>query len=304
MRFILTIFIFLLTSHPSGAKSKQNEKISPVIDFAHRSIDTEWTVKIDGPPEGLTVAIDVGRVAADMSSGGILDSLIVAARDKKATVLRNNQKERSDAYLAPVRTAITDFDIDALAVAKTEAALRKIPWFRSSVSGLSHDGLSASDAVPVKQRPKTPTLNVTYVTEFSPNFEHFRLIGTFDFSLPKCPPNNNQSGSVVCQYRQTILAVVQLKNQSYEPAENSESWAAESGKRARTALTAAFDIMENLIPRSIELTKTDLDRYSDKNADKAFGAGYYGSLVARDPARSSGLTIWSGGYIGMQTLAE
>lgn len=230
------------------------------------------SVQVVIPQMEIATSIDAGRVAR-APTGGLIDTIIMSQIDDTRKIIEHGLHEKADATVAPLRRALRDFDIKALALTTTKAALAKPDWFQLREIAFTSD--AARDAT------------LVYRYGLSPDFTRLQVTATL--SLVRNP-------SVVV-FRQTIASIVQLRAPSYEPDINVARWSADNGKLAKASLTIAFAQFERLIPYALGLNDADLKNFTAKSREKAFAAGVYAPLIDTGKSNPGNKLLWSGGLV-------
>jgi len=269
-----------------------------VLAQRDRTIAGGRVVQVIVPQWQITTTIDIGRVAGDADSGGggLLGAIVLSSMDDKRKALSRASFDRAEATIAPLRKALQGFDLDALALATSKAALAKPAWFQpSSVE------LSKSRSLDVPTAESAQAAMITYRYETSPDFTQIRVIAEIELRLAGAKPGGKPVRDP--SYRQQVSSIVLLREPSFEPAENVAKWSAGDGKLAKAALTSAFGRLEQLIPFALDLSESDLKAFTSKGREKAFAAGYYGPLIERRADRPGETLIWKDGLVNVQPSA-
>lgn len=295
----LTALLLAASLIPAAALAKPSEPDAPATIAARERQATGGREAMVGLAQTeIETSIDVGRVAPS-TGGDLIGALIVSGMDDKRARLQDSATERAEAAVAPLRDALQGYNVDALALAATKAALEKPDWFglqtiapTKDVSPGARRSFAASAATP-------QSAFVSYRYALSPDFTQIRV--TADIRLEhKARP---KGGASPLFYRQTVTSVVQLAKRSYDHRENVALWSADNGKLAKAALVAGFAEIERLIPYALGLAPADIKAFTAKDREKGFGAGLYGPLIARDADNSENLTIWTkDGLVHIRTL--
>lgn len=249
----------------------------------------------------IETSFDVGRVAAAYG-GGILDSLIISAMDNKKQVMTANLREKALVTVRPLHAALASFDVDALALTTTQAALAKPGWLNPLPFAVTKDASPAVRSAFVAGAETPGLALVAYRYDLSPDFTQIRV--TAEIALARKPAAKGGKPPTTASdvYRQRITSIVQLGKRSYEHGDNVAQWSAGDGKLARTALTTAFAEIERLIPYALALGPGDVAGFTAKNREKAFAAGLYAPLIERAADGSDAVLIWSNGLVHIRTL--
>ncbi|WP_447761909.1 hypothetical protein [Sphingopyxis panaciterrae] len=292
----------LLAAFPAYAAPRPAD-VSATIAERDRADTAPRAVLLLLAQEDIETSFDVGRVANDYS-GGILDGLIIRSMDKKKEVMSANLREKAFITVRPLHIALASFDVDALAFATTQAALTTPGWLNPLPFTVTRDASPAVHSAFVAGAGTPQLALVAYRYDLSPDFTQIRV--TADIALARRPAAKGGKPVTVATdyYRQRITGIVQLAKRSYEPRDNVASWAADDGKRARAALTAAFAETGRLIPYALGLAPAEIANFTARNREKAFAAGLYGPLIERAADGSDAVLIWSDGLVHVRTLPE
>ncbi|MEM8919549.1 MAG: hypothetical protein AAGE37_11895 [Pseudomonadota bacterium] len=288
----------LLIVQPFAVEAKPPE-IKALAESARRT-DSGRPVIVEIPQEQLESSVDLGRVAVDMVGGGLLGALISAGQARrKIENMSSNARQSADATIVPLQRSLTDMDVDALAMRTTEIAFANIPWFGSTDFQLDKNADPDSRLKTVSEGSTNQTAFVTYIYQMSPDFTQIQVIA--DVYLFKKPTARRRGKTPLTPILyQRILSISELPERSYEGFVNVNRWNEQDGLLARQSLQRAFQNLEILIPRSLELNAAEIDVLDDKKQTKAFAAGFYGSLVERNPLDRNGILIWSDGLVLVQ----
>jgi hypothetical protein len=254
-------------------------------------------VRVIVPQWQITTTIDVGRVAGDADSGGggLLGAIVLSSLDDKRKVLTRTAYDRAEATIEPLRKALQGFDVDALALATTKAAVAKPAWFRPGSVELSKN--KSPDALPTES---AQLAEITYRYETSPDFTQIRVIAQIQLERPGAKAGAPVADAV---YPQQVSSIVLLREPSFEPAENVAKWSDGDGRLARAALSSAFARLDQLIPFALDLSEADMKAFTAKGREKAFAAGYYGPLIERNADRPGETLLWKDGLVNVQQSA-
>lgn len=274
-----------------------------VLAAADRDVEGARAVHVAVAQNRIESSVEIGRVAADNSAGGgLLGAILIASMDNKREILADSATQRAEATIAPLRGALDGFDVDALALATTQAALTGIAWFHPQDVTLSKDASVGGREAFLAAAPGQQAAFVTYRYDLSPDFTQIRVFAEVSLARKGKPRGKRGEPSIEPLYTQPMVAIVQLGTRSYEPRDNVARWSADGGERARAALTTAFARLERLIPHALDLSAADAKGLTDKKHEKAFAAGEYGPLIRRGFAQPDDVLIWSDGLVYVQTL--
>lgn len=281
---------------PAAMAAPEPARPSAIVAERNRTADGR-AVQIILAQNWIETSVDVGRVASS-AGGGLIGAIIIESMDDKGRRMRDAATQKAETTVAPLRQVLGDYDTDALALATTRAALGGIDWFRARDIALSKEA-SPDGRRAFAASADTPQIAfVAYSYGLSPDFTQIRAVA--EISLTHQATGKARGTAPAPYYRQTITSVVQLDRRSYAQEDNVAAWAADDGRRARVALDKAFGSLERSIPYALNLTEAELQRLTGKDREKAFGAGFYGPLIARDP--DGGMLLWSKGLVHVETL--
>jgi hypothetical protein len=297
LRIWLGVGIALALGATGVARAAATDKASQIIAEKDKAVSGGRAVRVVLAQTEIATTVDVGRVASSANGGGLIGALIITAMDDKQTKMKRTLASRADMLAAPLRNGLTGFDVDALALATTRSALAKSDWFQMGAVVASKDGSPTERSAFLASAGTPQAATVEYSYSLSPDFSQIRVLA--DVCGERAP--GGKGPPIVFRYR--VWSVVQLRQRSYDSKENATRWSIEDAKLARAALTSAFGRFEELIPRALSLTKADVDAFTAKGREKAFGADFYGPLIARDPTNPEALLLWSDGLVQVQPIA-
>jgi hypothetical protein len=297
LRIWLGLGIALALGATGIARAAATDKAPQIIAEKDKVVSGGRAVRVVLAQTEIATTVDVGRVASSANGGGLIGALIISAMDDKQTRMKRTLISKADMIAAPLRQGLAGFDIDALALTTTQSALAKSDWFQARAVVASKDGSpkERSAFLASAGTPQAATVEYSYV--LSPDFSQIRVLA--DVSGARASGGKGQE--VVFHHR--VWSVVQLRQRSYDPKENATRWSIDDAKLARAALTAAFGRIEELIPRALSLRQADIDAFTAKGREKAFGADFYGPLIARDPTNPEALLLWSDGLVQVQPIS-
>ena len=257
---IATAAAILLLGSPLAAKKYEPTLPGQAVVLAGETMQVQVVVDQDV----IATNVDIGRVAPSVSGGGLIGALIIAGkdRDRKREHIALAE-ERADANAAPIRNALADFDVLALADAATAQAFPGA----SIVGGGNGAG----------NKPSV----IAYSYGLSPDFTQVRV--TADLAIIPT------AGSPTVM-RQRITSIVELDERSYDDDDNAERWAQDDGARARHALETAFARLAETMPKLMAMDAGTFASLTHKGKPKAFLAGFYGPVVIED---EGGKVIWT-----------
>ena len=287
----------------SAATEAVADDAPAVLAEADRAVSSPRALQVVVPQTEIETTTELGRVPSSAMGGGLLGGLIIASTTDREKQERLTQvlRDKAEAGVAPLRAELRNFDVDALALATTNAALSKTGWFRAQAVSVSKDPSPQGASAFFHTSSAPQVAFVTYRYDLSPDFTYIRV--NADIVLVRKVRENGVRSAALPKpfYEQHISSIVQLRSRSYENSENAASWSMNDGKLAKASLIAAFNQIERLIPVALGLGEADLKQYMSKNRPKGFSAGFYGPLIQRDQAGSDGLLLWSGGLVHIQS---
>jgi len=244
--------------------------------------------------QNLEASVDVGRVPADPASG-LIDAIIVASMDNKRKILTANATDRAKSAITPLTAALTGVDLSDLAEQTTRKALAATSWFKPSAVAIVPGPIAKNREALFSANPSAQTGIVSYRYQMSPDFTQLRVIASL---------NVTKAGAVPPIYAQQVVSLIELRQRSYDHAENVARWSSNDGALAKAALAAAFARLETVLPTVLELSPAKFAAVTNKaKTGSAFAAGFYGPQLMRD---EKGVVIWSNGngFIAAQPAAD
>lgn len=296
---IVLCAVLAMVPSAAGAAAKPADKVPVALADADRNVAGGRSVRLGIEQNRIETTIDLGRVAATPSDGGLIGAIIIGEKDAdRRRLMRGALRDKAEATVRPLREALTGFDVDALALATTKAALARADWFQALEITASREPYNL--ATFVASRPTAQSAFIDYRYEVSADFSQVRVIA--DIALARKPPAGKSASPSQILYRQRIASIVQLAMRSYENDRNVASWSADGGKRARAGLTAAFGQLEQLIPYALGLSQAEISAFTAKKREKAFAGGFYGPLIARGQDKPNGILIWADAFVHVQDI--
>lgn len=282
-----------------GPTAQATDKVPGTVAEKDRIVTGGRPVGISLPQRQIGIAIDIGRVAQAANGGGALGWFIIDRMDDRRETMTTAARLQAEATVGPLRQTLERFDVDALALATTKAALVKPDWFQARSVIASKDPPSENRTALYASVNAPQYAFIDYRYDLSADFTQIRVFA--DIRLARQTLVKGKiTGPPEIFYQQRLASIVQLRDRSYEPRENAAHWAANDGKLAKSALTTAFARLETMIPYALSLNPADLSGFAAKNREKAYAAGFYGSLIARDKSEADDILIWSNGLIHSQ----
>lgn len=246
-------------------------------------------IKTDINPSNIAVA----------SGGGLLGGLIGAAVDSA-------RAKKAEALVVPVRTAVADFDADALAIETAKASFANMDWFKanpeaafgkdSSVGGKS----ALLDATTTKQ-----IAFVEYSYDLSPTFDALRVVAKIDVANKAIPATaqgkaEKRLSPKNLAYSTRVTSIVLLKAAGTDKELNAPLWAADNGAATRKALQLAFANLPALTQRTLSLTADEIKALNDKKNKRVNAGGFIGRPQPSTEAKTT--LLWNGDFVNVTTL--
>ena len=302
---LCVVVALLSTGAPVAAKKEADAKAPPVLAEADRATPGGRLVLSNLYQREIETSVFVDPIARTPYS----DSYWYGGWGWIRGIENNNQDVIAARLVAgaernavPVRTALSDFDTDALALATTRAALAKPDWFQARDVTGSSDVFAISKADFLAQNAAAQIAFIRYRYDLSPDFTQIRVLAMLSIERQPLGKDGKPAGKPVAIYRQNIMSIAQMRAPSYEARDNAKRWAADNGKLAKAALRTAFGQFERLFPFALGLNQTQITAFNDKKSNKAFAGGYYGALVARDADQPDAVLIWKNGLVHVQPV--
>ncbi|WEK48105.1 MAG: hypothetical protein P0Y56_07365 [Candidatus Andeanibacterium colombiense] len=290
MRYaIANCLIAILLITPANAAPKAEPR---ALDAKNRPAEDGRSVLVELAQTEIATDVDIGRVAFPGGGGGLLGALIISAQDDSRKRLTESAQARADAAVAPLRQALADFDVAALALRTTHGALDASAWFTPRDIALERSPSDSSREGFIQSVSTRQFAVISYTYGLSPDFTQIRVVA--DVILAS-KPAKGRPGAFQVLLRQRVSSVAELRQRSYEAADNVAVWRAEDGKIAEASLTAAFAKLERLVPFALGLQPADLDRLDAASQPKVFASGFYGPKVELAPALPGENVLWVDG---------
>jgi hypothetical protein len=227
--------------------------------------------------------------------GGLVGGMLAASQNTSRT-------KKADAAIAPIRDALTGFDVDRLAQDTTAAAIAQVPWLQSANVTFGKDSSPAGKSGALDAGSASQVAFIEYSYDLSPDFEFLRVVARVDFANKAVPaadarkPESRVSRGNLA-YSQQITCIVALPSLGNDRDGNASLWIADGGKRARDALTTAFADIRQLLPRALTLTPAQASAMSTTTKPK----GYSGRVLESNGEGDE--LIWGPGFIRVRTLS-
>jgi hypothetical protein len=279
---------FVAASPMSGTAAAQSAE-APVAQPA-----TGQNVLVAGG-RSLRVLVAQAEIKSDINlsniavatGGGLLGGLIGAAVDSA-------HAKKAELLITPLRTAIADVDVDAMAMDAAKAGFANAQWNKSEIS-FSKDSSPAGKSAYLDSNANAETAFVEYTYDLSPSFDALRVVERTDVAAKTMVSTNKPEKRLAPKnlvYSHSVASVVLLPNAGKDKEANAARWAADNGKLARAALAQAFAQLKALTPHLMAMTAADddaLDR--DKKNKRILAGGYYGRP---QPTTDGATLLWTG----------
>ncbi|NYT39422.1 hypothetical protein HZY97_01510 [Sphingomonas sp. R-74633] len=299
MRMLLGLGLALSLAAGGAIHAAAADKDPILLAEKDRGAPAGRAVRVTLAQREIATTIDLGRIAANYNGGGLLGAILISAMDDRAKKMQRSAIDKAESNASPIRQGLGGFDVEGLALAATRAGLGKHDWFQGLPIATAHDAAPEERASYAAASSASQVTFVDYWYGLSPDFSQIRVLA--DIRIERA--GKRKTGVDPVLFRQRVWSVVQLRARSYDARANATLWSEENGKRARAGLTAAFARFEDLIPRALALGQQDVAAYTAKGREKAFGADFYGPLIARDPANRESLLLWSNGLVQVQPVS-
>lgn len=315
MKTLIALSVILaLVANTAVAAPKQddNRKAPPVLAESNRIVAGGRLVQANLHQREIATSTFVDPIATYYGGytidgypyyggGWMFSSWMRDIDQERIDVTAGRLKTKTEAAAAPVRKALSDFDTTALMLATTKAALAKVDWFQARDYTVTTDPFGRSRIDFLAQNSAPQIAFVKYLYDLSPDFTQIRVL--VDITIERKPTGRVSPKALTdIIYHQHILSIVQLRAPSYELRDNAKKWSADGGKLAKSALTSAFGQFQTLIPYVLNLNQAQVTVFADKKSPKAYGGGFYGTLISRDATDPSDVLIWYNGLIHFQTV--
>ncbi len=160
----------------------------------------------------------------------------------------------------PLRTALTGFDVDGLALDATKAAVANVPWLHSKNVVFGKDSSVVGESALLDASATDQNMFVTYSYALEPSCSTLKIVATVSIANKAAIPDEKPVKRLSLDhlaYYQTITYTVSLNTPSKQREENIAQWSADNGKLARKALTLGFDALKTLIPKALLSPESD-----------------------------------------------
>jgi hypothetical protein len=304
LKYLFAFFILNLVGATSGEATSKINGSTKVISEADRDVTSGRAVQIEVFQSYIYTSIDAGRIAKP-PAGGWLDGMILnSITDNSRETINAALKDKAENIVLPLRLSLKDFNVDELALSTTKNALEKMAWFQAEPIIFSKKSSQQARTEYFQSNTKTQTAFISYTYELSPDFSYISITAEISLARDSLHANKKLGRLYNIFYNQSVTSIIQLQKPSYEHHENVARWSANGGTVAKASITAAFAKFETLIPFALNLNLNDLKKFDSKKSEKAYAAGYYGTLVERGINNSNELTIWSKNLLSFQQASQ
>jgi hypothetical protein len=243
-------------------------------------------IKTDINPSNLDVA----------TGGGLLGGLLAASQNA-------SRAKKAEAAIVPVRTALANFDVEALALATTKSGLASTAWLKPAAIAMSKDSSLLGKSGFVDSNGAEQVAFVEYSYDMSPDFSAVRVVAKLQFANKAMPAAAKKPEARLAPknlaFDQSITSIISLSAPNKEIDANAATWAADDGKKVRAALAMAFTRIQGLMPRALATTQADIKLMTGKDKVKGAAGGFRGRI---QETTAEGILLWSGGFIHAQIL--
>lgn len=267
--------------------------------------DTFTTLK---QSNAVRVVVAQSEVKSDINSsnlgiilgGGLLGGLIAAAQN-------SSREKKAELLITPIRDAVLDFDIDALALKSAQQAVKDTSWLSGATITLGKDNSPAGMSALLDKNGTDYTVFVEYIYDISPNFDSVRVVENIFVATKALPvepgkifkPEERMKAKHLA-YSHQITAAVLLPNSDPKNKEaNAAAWAANKGELARKALLQAFAKTVELTPKTLALTESQAKAFNNKAQPKRGFEGLSGRLIEQT---GNGYLFWAKQFVSVEML--
>ncbi|MBL0022151.1 MAG: hypothetical protein IPP23_07535 [Sphingomonadales bacterium] len=246
-------------------------------------------IKTDINPSNIAVATGGGLL------GGLIGAAVDSARAKKAEEL-----------VGPVRTAMADFDADALAIDTAKASFGDMEWFKSNPdAAFGKDSSVAGKSALLDATSAKQIAFVEYSYDLSPTFDAVRVVAKIEVANKAIPASakgkaEKRLSAKNLAYATRVTSVVLLKSAGTDKELNAPLWSADNGAVTRKALQLAFANLPSLTQRTMALTADDIKLLNDKKNKRTTSGGFTGR--PQTPANERTTLLWDGSFINVEYM--
>lgn len=266
-----------------------------VVPEASKSVEGGLGVQVLVAQSEIKSNINPSYVSVAMA-GGVLAALIDAK-------IESDRAKRAEMEIAPLRTALTGFDVDGLATDTTKATMARYPWLSVATPAFGRDSSLLGKSAALDAAATNEVAFFEYIYDLAPDFSTIRVSLNMQFANKALPEGKKPESRLApreLSYSQTVTSVVALPRPT-DMAGNAARWSAGDGKLARKALSEAFAELAILAPRALELSAADLKAMSGKDKKNTSLYGFSGRLLEED---DTGTLLFNAGLTHLETLSE
>lgn len=235
------------------------------------------------------------------TGGGMLGGLIAAAQNA-------DRAKRAEELISPLRTALIDFDADALAQSSARSGLAGVPWLSSAAMTFGKDTTPVGRTAFLDAGNADQVVFIEYIYDLSPEFDALRVVANIQFTNKAVPVSHGKPGNSEDRvkprnlaFARSITVAVMLPNADPKDKEaNAARWAANDGEQARRATQQAFSRLAELLPRTLALSDADVVGLKDKKKERAAYGALSGRLVER---RGDETLFWANQFVAVGPLS-
>lgn len=251
-------------------------------------------VALSMPQSEMEISVEIGRVMNDSYGGGLIGAAIIASRDNKREVMTEHAEQRAASEVQPIVDSLAGFDIDALAIAAGRKAIAEVDWFKPGPIEMTGIPGAPGFREFVADNPAQQVGRITYRYQMSPDFTQLQVIA--DIAILR-------ADDLTPIYGQQVVSVVQLRQRSYDHADNVRRWSQADGALIKAGLKSAFARLGAVLPVVMDLDPAGFAEATGKKREAAFAAGFHGPILLRD---AEGPVIWEKkiGFIAVQPAGD
>ena len=261
------------------------------------------------PSRSVRVLLAQAEIKSDINAstlavatgGGMLGGLIAAAQNSE-------RAKKAEELIAPLRTALIDYDADALVQQSARSGLAGVPWLSSVPMTFGKDSspVGRTDFLDAGATEQVAFIEYTY--DLSPEFDALRVVAHIEFANKAVPMNRGKPGKPEDRVKarnlafvRSITVAVMLPNADPKDKEaNAARWAENGGDPARRAMQQAFARMAELMPRTLALTDADVVALKDRKKERVNYLALSGRLVERQGGQT---LFWDDQFVSVGPLS-
>ena len=244
-------------------------------------------------------SINPTDLSAASGQFGLLGAIIMAGVQSG---INSDKAKKAEATILPLRTALTGFDADTLALEASKATAAAVPWLHTTAPTFGRDNSAAGESAFLDASATNEVVFFDYSYDAAWDFSSMRVHATMSIANKEVKPDHSPQDRVApwgVVYTQTITSIVALDSPSKVASDNVARWTADGGKPARSALSMGFARVQQLMPTALALTKADAKAM--QHDKKYMLVGELGGRV--QPADASGTTLLFGpNYVCIEKL--